>query len=150
MIDRLGHEISEFLQRHEAGYLAVNGPDGPWASLMPFVSVGLTLYLIEPQTSDLIFYLENDPRVVFTIDEDGCDPSGPVRTSVQILGMARIVHPNELSVGSDKVQSAYDLKGRQAPGVYVMVEVKPARVYRITHDNGATHRETMDIDAGCE
>jgi hypothetical protein len=117
---------------------------------MCFISVGLTLYLIEPQTSDLIFYLENDPRVVFTIDEGGVDPSGPLRTSVQILGMARIVPPRELSAGLDKVQSAYDLKDRQAPGVYVVVEVKSKRVYRITDDNGVTHRETMDIDAGCE
>jgi len=142
MISKLRQEIIEFLQKHEVGHLALSGPDGPWASIVRYMNHNLTLYLIERRTSDLIYYLENDPHIVFTVEGS--------QESVQLFGTAQVLTVQELHRKVDKVQANYRLKDRPAPGVYVVVEVKPERVYRLTHDNGATHRDTMDINTEAE
>ena len=114
---------------------------------MRFMSAGLTLYLIEPRASDLIFYVENDPHVALTVGEPTAEPQGRERESVQLFGNAQVLAPHELRGMPDDVQRAYGLKNRQVPGVYVVIEVKPRQVYRVTHRKGVTHRHTIDVDS---
>ena len=146
MIDKLRQEITEFLQQHQVGHLALSAPDGPWASVVRFMSAGLTLYLIEPRASDLVFYVENDPHIVLTIDEPGADPEDRPQKSIQLFGSARILAPHELPPGLAEIQAAWRLKNQQSPGVYVMIELKPKRIYRLVHHNQAIHQDTIDIE----
>jgi hypothetical protein len=44
------------------------------------------------------------------------------------------------------VRAIYSPKNRQAPGVYVVIEVKPWRIYRILNDKGGARRDTIDLD----
>jgi nitroimidazol reductase NimA-like FMN-containing flavoprotein (pyridoxamine 5'-phosphate oxidase superfamily) len=151
MIDKLKQETAEFLQQHQTGHLALTGLEGPWAAVVRFISAGLTLYLLEPSASDLVFFIENDSHLVLTVDEPEAIPTGGHRRSVQLFGTARILAPPELNREPAEIQTAYASKNRQAPGVYVVIKIDPKRIYRIIHDNGATHRDTIDVDAtyGC-
>ncbi len=110
------------------------------------MSVDLTLYLIEPMASDLVFYLESDPQVVLTIDDPSAEAEGGQRQSVQVFGCARVLQPQDLNESPDCVQVAYSSENRQAPGVYVVIEVKPWRIYRVVQDEGGARRDTLDID----
>lgn len=110
------------------------------------MAVDLTLYLIEPMASDLVFYVENDPQVVLTTDDPGAEAEGGQRQSVQVFGSARVLQPQDLKESPDCVQVAYSSENRQAPGVYVVIEVKPWRIYRILHDKGRARRDSIDID----
>lgn len=144
MIDKLSQEITEFLNQHQTGHLALTGLDGPWAAVVRFISVGLTLYLIEPRASDLVFFIENDPHLVLTVE--ATDLEAERRRSLQFFGATRLLALHELGWSPDEVRRAYALKDRQAPGVYVVIEVKPTRIYRVTHDNEVTRRDTLDIE----
>lgn len=69
MIDKLRQELTEFLNQHRTGHLALTGLEGPWAPVVCFISADLSLYLIEPRASDLVFFIENDSHLVLTVDE---------------------------------------------------------------------------------
>ncbi len=146
MIDKLKSDIIQFLEQHETGHLALSSPSGPWACVVRVMSVDLTLYLIEPMASDLVFYLESDPQVVLTIDDPSAEAEGGQRQSVQVFGCARVLQPQDLNESPDCVQVAYSSENRQAPGVYVVIEVKPWRIYRVVQDEGGARRDTLDID----
>lgn len=146
MIDKLKQDIVQFLEQHETGHLALSSPSGPWACVVHVMSVDLTLYLIEPMASDLVFYVENDSQVVLTIDDPGAEAEGSQRQSVQVFGCARVLAPQELDERPDCVRAIYSPKNRQAPGVYVVIEVKPWRIYRILNDKGGARRDTIDLD----
>ncbi len=146
MIDKLKSDIIQFLEQHETGHLALSSPSGPWACVVRVMSVDLTLYLIEPMASDLVFYVENDSQVVLTIDDPGAEAEGGQRQSVQVFGSARVLAPQELDERPDCVRVAYSSENRQAPGVYVVIEVKPWRIYRIRHNKAGARRDTIDID----
>lgn len=146
MIDKLRQEITEFLDQYQTGHLALTGLDGPWAAVVRFISAGLTLYLIEPKASDLVFFVEKDPHLALTVEEPEVTPEGGHHQSVQLFGTARILAPHELDQEPAEVQAAYTSKNRQAPGIYVMIKIDPKRIYRIIQDNGATHRDTIDIE----
>ncbi len=143
MLDKPKGEIIRFLQQHKVAHLALSGLDGPWASIVRFMSVGLTLYLIEPRASDLVFYIENDPHVALTVGEPTADHPGE---NVQMFGLARVLPPHDLRGVPDSVRIAYLSKEREAPGVYVAIEVKPRQVHRVTYSKGAIRRDTIDVD----
>lgn len=145
MIDKLRQEITEFLNRHQTGHLALTGLNGPWAAVVRFISAGLFLYLLEPSASDLVFFIENDSHLVLTVDEPETTLAEGHRQSVQLFGAARILAPDELDQEPAEVQTAYASKNRQAPGVYVAIKIEPRRIYRVIHNNGVAHRDTIDI-----
>jgi hypothetical protein len=146
MLAKLQDEIAQFLRQYQTTHLALSCPDGPWASVVRFMSVGLNLYLIEPRASDLVFYIENDPQVVLSFDGSQADPEPHQRPIAQIFGIGRVLAPHEFSDLPDDVREAYNLKNGQFPGVYVVIEVRPRQVYRFSHNEGFVHRDTIDFD----
>jgi|GEM_PF-1964692 len=148
MLDKLKQEIIEILQQNQLGHIAFSGPDGPWASAVRYMSVVLTLYLIEPSASDLIFYVETNSLAVFTISVRNREISSMehLRQSIQIFGTAKVVPRQKLAAEPKEIQNAYALKNRQGPGVYVVIKIEPRRIYRVVHDNGVPRRDTLDIE----
>jgi nitroimidazol reductase NimA-like FMN-containing flavoprotein (pyridoxamine 5'-phosphate oxidase superfamily) len=147
MIEKLKDEIIQLLQQREVAHLALNAPDGPWASVVRFTSAGLTLYLIEPRASDLVFYIENSPHVALTITDAEAGSAEGQLSSIQLFGSARVLAPHELHEGPDDVQTASAMKNRLAPGIYVVIEVKPNRIYCVRPSRGTIHQDTIDIDS---
>lgn len=145
MIDKPKGEIIQFLQQHRVAHLALSGPDGPWATVVRFINVDLTLYLIEPRAGDLDYFIENDPKVVLTVSEPRADPEGDQQESVQLFGIARVLAAHEIRETPDEVQRIYALMDRQVPGVYMVIEVKPRQIQSVTYSKGAIHRNTIDV-----
>lgn len=128
------------------GHVALTSLDGPWASVARFVGVGLHLFLIEPQASDLVFFIENAPHLVLTVDEPATALEGERRRSIQLFGKARILTPHELDQSPEEVQQAYALRSQDAPGVYAIIEVRPRCIFRVIHDNNVTLWDTLDLE----
>lgn len=146
MLSRVKDEIAQFLRQYKTTHLALSCADGPWASIVRFVSVDLNLYLIEPQASDLVFYIENDPQVVLSFNGSPVDSEQHQPSIAQIFGTCRVLAPHELSDLPDGVREAYLSKNRQFPGIYVVIEVRPRRVHRFSQNEGFAHRDTIDFE----
>jgi hypothetical protein len=146
VIDKPKGEIIRFLQQHRVAHLALSGPDGPWAVVVRFINVDLTLYLVEPRAGDLDYYIENDPKVVLTVSEPRADPEGDQQESVQLFGIARVLTAHEIRDAPDEVQRVYALIDGQIPGVYTVIEVKPRQIQSVTYSKGAICRNTIDVD----
>jgi hypothetical protein len=146
MLAKLRDALAALLRPCKTTHLALSCPDGPWASVIRFISVDLDLYLIEPRASDLVFYIENAPQVVLSFSGSQAEPEQHQQPIAQIFGIGRVLAPHELSDLPDGVREAYHLKNRQFPGVYVVIEVRPRRVYRFSQNEGFVHRDTIDFD----
>lgn len=145
MIDRQKQEIVRFLNRHPVGQLAICTPTGPWATVARFFNHGLTLYVVEPQTSDLMFYLEEKPEVVLTVDHQEIGSGHGSAQSVQIFGVARTLENLREEGLPEFIRATYSAKNRESPGVYALVEVQAERVYRTCDQAGIIHRDTIDL-----
>lgn len=146
MLAKLKDEIVQFLRQYNTTHLALSCPDGPWASVVRFLSVDLNLYLIERRAADLVFYIENDPQVVLSFNGSQASPEQDQQPIAQIFGIGRVLAPHELSDLPNDVREAYALKNGQFPGVYVVIEVRPRRIYRFNQKEGFAHRDTIDLD----
>lgn len=71
MNSQLRQQIIALLEAYRSAHLAVAGPDGPWATVIPFLGDDLTLFLVETRASDLVYYVENRPEVVLTVGGNG-------------------------------------------------------------------------------
>jgi len=147
MFDKLKQEIIEILQENQLGHIALSSPAGPWASTVRFISVDLNLYLIEPSASDLVFYVEGNSLAAFTISvrNSQSSPIEYLRQSIEIFGTAKVVDRQELTEEPSVIQTAFTLRNRQTPGIYVVVKIEPKRIYRVLDDSGVIRRDTLDI-----
>lgn len=134
------------MRQRETALLALSGPDDPWASVVGFTSADLTLYPIEPQASNLAFYVENISYVALTISEPIVDRDGDRLESIRISGTAQILAAHELRERPDEVRTAYSLQNRGAPEVYLVIEVRPKDAYRVRYGAGTVRRVTFDVD----
>ncbi|MCA9972291.1 MAG: hypothetical protein KC425_18845 [Anaerolineales bacterium] len=66
MLESLRLRVTEALQAASAATLSTNGPGGIQAGFFPGAADGLTLYLLVPAASDVLFNLETETAVVVT------------------------------------------------------------------------------------
>lgn len=142
----LYQEIVTFLHHYRAAHLAIAGADGPWASVVRFISDDLVLYLLEARASDLVYYVENRPDVVLTVAEAGAGDEPEPRSNLQIFGTAQILSSAEMKVAPQEVGDAYGRLSQKAPGIYVVIQVRPARIhYYYSEEDGLLQRQTFDV-----
>lgn len=110
MNSQLRQQIIALLEYYQSSHLAVAGPDAPWATVVPFLSDDLTLYLVEARASDLVYYVENRPEVVLTVGETGAGGH------LQLFATARVLTVAELRATPPAVQDVYSHHSQQAPG----------------------------------
>jgi hypothetical protein len=66
MLEPLRRRVKEALLNETGATLSSRGPAGIQAGFFPCAADGLTLYLLVPASSDLLFNLETEPAVVVT------------------------------------------------------------------------------------
>ncbi len=66
MLEPLRLRVSDALRREPAATLSTSGPGGIQAGFFPCEADGLTLYLLVPAASDVLFNLESEKGVVIT------------------------------------------------------------------------------------
>lgn len=140
MNSQLRQQIIALLEAYRSAHLAVAGPDGPWATVVPFLGDDLTLFLVETRASDLVYYVENRPEVVLTVGET--EAGG----HLQLFATAQVLTAAELGATPPAVQDAYGHRSRRAPGIYAVLRVMPTRIRHYSPAGGLTQRQTLDVE----
>jgi hypothetical protein len=125
MFDYAHHRALELLGTPRTAVLVTNGPAGVQVGEFPCAALGLSLYLLVPQTSDHLFNLEHDSTVILLIAQ--CELKG----SAQIISR-------------DVVASDCNLLRNPAAdwGAFLRVEFSQVQ---IRGDEGWGNRETLDL-----
>lgn len=66
MLESLRNRVMTALSDESAATLSTNGPGGIQAGFFPCEAEGLTLYLLVPASSDVLFNLETETAVIIT------------------------------------------------------------------------------------
>jgi hypothetical protein len=125
MLEPLRRRVHEALLSETGATLSTNGPAGIQAGFFPCAADHLTLYLLVPASSDLLFNLETEPAVVVTTPHWQLEGTG----HVQCLAEA----PETLPL----------LRSPRAAGC-VLVAVDARRMH-LNWLDGWGHRETIDL-----
>jgi hypothetical protein len=125
MLEMLRHRVMKALSEETVATLSTKGPGGLQAGYFPCQADGLTLYLLIPASSDLLFNLESEKAVVVTT------PRWQMEGDGEICPLAQAPSGIELACTP------------QAPGCVLV-----AAVCRRIHFNwldGWGYRETIDL-----
>ena len=68
--DELRRDALAYLRAHNTVSLATNGTDGPWASSVFYVNLGVNLYFLSEPTTRHSRNVESNPLIAATINED--------------------------------------------------------------------------------
>lgn len=93
MMEVLRNRAAEALAGESAATLSTNGPAGIQAGFFPSEADGLTLYLLVPSASDVLFNLESEKSVVVTAREwqlDGLAEIVPLYQAPDYLRLASL------------------------------------------------------------
>ncbi|MBK8989244.1 MAG: hypothetical protein IPM39_24800 [Chloroflexi bacterium] len=93
MLEPLRHHVSEALTAESSATLSTNGPGGIQAGFFPCEADGLTLYLLVPAASDVLFNLEAETAVVVTTPHWQMEGEGevlPLGQAPQMLRLPRL------------------------------------------------------------
>lgn len=83
MLESLQLRVNEALKAETAVTLSTNGPGGIQAGFFPCEADDLTLYLLVPASSDVLFNLEAEPIVVITTSRWQMEGEAQVHTVFQ-------------------------------------------------------------------
>ena len=125
MLRELRQRASEALSTARQIVLSAFGPADIQAEPLPCESVGLSLYVLVPRTSDLLFNLESRTLVVATAD------------TWQARGTARLLTSHEYPEG-------LAIAGTPEASWSEMVEINPTRL-QLKPPRGQAQGETIDI-----
>jgi hypothetical protein len=125
MLEPLRLRVVEALERQSAATLSTNGPGGIQAGFFPCEAHGLTLYLLVPASSDVLFNLETEPAVVVTT------PFWQLEGEARVQCLA-------------KADPALELPRSPKAVGCVLVSVSSRRVH-FNWSNGWGYRETIDL-----
>ena len=125
MLDYAHERALEALGTPHIAVLVTNGPAGVQASEFPCAALGLSLYLLVPQTSDHLFNLEYESTVTL------------LTARCELRGKAQIISRGAVDLDCDLLQE---------PGVdwCTFVRVGISQV-QIRSEEGWGNRETIDL-----
>ena len=126
MLESLRLRVAHALKAETAATLSTNGPGGIQAGFFPCEADGLTLYLLVPASSDVLFNLETETAVVITTPGWQMEGEAGVRPLVQAPPTFRLAN------------------SPQAPGC-VLVVIRCRRI-NFNWTEGWGYRETIDCD----
>lgn len=135
MLDELRDRIISFASQYRVCIISTSGPSGAWAMPAWHSLIGIEMVCWLPRWSDVLYYLENDPRVMLVILDD---QSEKLRW-LQFRGTARVIDPADWEQVPEEVAD-----GRFDEG-YVAIQVTPLRIDLIDESRGWGARETLDV-----
>ena len=122
MLDELRERITIYLNDHQVCVITTNGSQGAWAVAAQYKPRSLDLDCRVPRWSDVLYHLEQDPRVLVLI----YDPEAQPMRWLQYRGTAKV--------------SALSADER-----YVAVHITPERIDLMDESLGWGARETLDL-----
>jgi hypothetical protein len=128
MLDYARQRAVDVLKLPRTAILATSGPAGVQASEVPCQGMGLAVYLLVPKTSDHLFNLESNPKVVLF--------SHPW----EVKGEARLLLEWPPDAGLDSLRQS----GMDPAEWYALVQVEPHQIH-IHREAGWGNLETIDL-----
>lgn len=92
MLETLRHRVTEALKAETAVTLSTTGPGGIQAGFLPCEADDLTLYLLVPASSDVLFNLETQPAVVVTTSSWQMEGEAKIHALSQALPSLNLLH----------------------------------------------------------
>ena len=126
MLESLQNRVITALSRESAATLSTNGPGGIQAGFFPCEADGLTLYLLVPASSDVLFNLESETAVVITT------PTWQMEGEAVVHALSQLPQPLQLTCSP-----------RAAGCVLVVV---PCHRIHFNWVEGWGYRETIDCN----
>jgi hypothetical protein len=127
MLDYARQRVIEILKIPQTTVLATSGPAGVQAGEFLCEAIGLSLYLLVPQTSDHLFNLEHDPNVTLLTAE------------WELKGEAQVSLPNSPTLD-------LDLLRKPEAEWCALLRVDP-RQLQVHRPGGWGSLETIDLQA---
>jgi hypothetical protein len=128
MLKLLRNRVTKALAAEQAATLSTNGPGGIQAGFFPCQAEDLTLYLLIPVSSDVLYNLESEPAVVVTT------------AGWQLEGLGHVLPLTQAPPAIELARSP------RAPGC-MLVAVTCQRMH-FNWSEGWGYRETIDCNGG--
>lgn len=136
MLDELRDRITEFISQHRISVISTRGSSGEWAIPTWHHPLGLEMVCLLPRWSDVLYHLEQDPRVMLIILDTQCE----ALCWLQYRGTARIVDAPDWERILPEEES-----NKQPDDRYVAIRITPERIDIIDESRGWGARETLDV-----
>jgi len=92
MLEPLRLRVIGALKNESSATLSTKGPGGIQAGFFPCEADGLTLYLLVPASSDVLFNLESETAVVITTPGWQMEGKAEIRSLLQAPSALQLVH----------------------------------------------------------
>lgn len=92
MLEPLRLRVIGALKNESSATLSTSGPGGIQAGFFPCEADGLTLYLLVPASSDVLFNLESETAVVITTPGWQMEGKAEIRSLLQAPAALQLVH----------------------------------------------------------
>ncbi|MDP3671098.1 MAG: pyridoxamine 5'-phosphate oxidase family protein [Telluria sp.] len=145
--------IMAYLASHNVVTLATQGPEGPWASAVFFVSDDVNLYFLSAPTTRHCRNLEADPRAAATVQEDysAWKNIKGVQMEGRVTRLGGIDSAHAASLYARKFAFADPARAGAAIAAALAkiswYKLEPAAVYFIDNSLGLGHRAQLDLSA---
>lgn len=138
MLDPLKERLVATLAAQEVGVMSVSGLNGPWSMPVRYRANQLTVTCLVPSWSDLLYFLELDPRATLVVLTSLTGGQG----WMQLGGVA--------SIAGDCEAAALHASGGTFPAVtpqhlYKIVHFTPTRIRRFDSLCGWGESESFDL-----
>lgn len=147
--------VALYLQQHHVTTLATQGPDGPWAAAVFYVSDGASLLFLSSPGSRHGRNLAQDARCAATI-QDACSDWSQIK-GIQLEGRVQQLQGDEQARGQRLYEQRFPFIGRHghlpATIATALARVRwyrldPQRLYFIDNSRGFGHRDEVVADRG--
>lgn len=136
MMDELRDRIKTFLDQHPLGILTTSGTSGAWAAPAWQFRQDLVLICLLPRWADALYYIEQDPQVLFVILDT---PSDKLRW-LHYRGAARRIEAPDW-----KRLLPEGRKPVRLDDEYAAIHITPLRVDLIDECRGWGARDTLEF-----
>lgn len=136
MLDELRDRIISFTSKNRICVISASSPSGAWAMPARHQPIGIGMVCWLPRWSEVLYYLEEDPRVMLVI----LDTRSDGLCWLQYRGTARVIAPADLEQMIPSGVSEEWTDDR-----YAAIHITPLRIDMIDESLGWGARETLDV-----
>ena len=151
-------EVQAYLEAHNTVSLATVGPDGPWASTVFYVNLGLNLYFLSEPTTQHSRNMTANPTISATINEDYQDwreikGIQMTATCAEVRGKVEAARALAAYVKKYPFVASFLQPGRLLEGMEIggrplnvhLYRIAPTRLFFINNARGFSHREEIPL-----
>lgn len=139
MLDQMRDQMRAYLAGHCVGVLSTGRRERAWAIPVHYRADGLEMDCLVPRWADVLYYLEQDPGVLFVIQSGQTKVWEPLRW-LEVHGTARLVERPDWTTLLPEWSYA------TPPGeIYQIVHITPQHIDLFDESRGWGVQETLEL-----